>query len=160
MQISSDFWTNKVINLLDNAKEILKDKFECNSYKIEDLIVDEKKHGRNYESCIGSQFQPCIGADGNVYVCTNHRGHSKYSYGNLSENSFKKIWSNVIEKKRIMNIINNKEKFSKCTHLCKPHESNKILWTIKNNLENKSYFEILKKKSYFLIKKLKHINFI
>ena len=39
-------------------------------YKIEDLIVDVKNYGRNYKMCIGSQFQPCIGADGNVYVCT------------------------------------------------------------------------------------------
>ena len=27
-----------------------------------------KKYGRNYKECIGSQFQPCIGADNNIYV--------------------------------------------------------------------------------------------
>jgi hypothetical protein len=42
MQIESDFWLNKVINLLDSAKNILKNKFECNSYKFEDLILDKK----------------------------------------------------------------------------------------------------------------------
>ena len=75
MQISSDFWLNKVTNILEEAKQILGSKFECNAYKLEDLIVDVKNYGRNYKECIGSQFQPCIGADGNVYVCTNHRGH-------------------------------------------------------------------------------------
>lgn len=160
MQVSADFWVNKVINLLDKAKKILKNKFECNSYKIEDLIVDTKNHGRNYGACIGSQFQPCIGADGNVYVCTNHRGHARYSYGNIFKSSFKKIWSDIKNKEKIMNIINKEEKFSKCTHLCKPHESNKILWTINNNINNKNYFKDLEKKTSFLKKKLKHINFI
>lgn len=160
MQISPDFWLNKVTSLLDEAKTILNEKFECNSYKIEDLIVDVKNYGRNYKECIGSQFQPCIGADGHVYVCTNHRGHKLYSYGSIYEKSFREIWGNINEKKRIMDIINNKEKFSKCTHLCKPHESNKILWTIKNNLNSKDYFLNLKSRTKNLKKYLKHINFI
>mgnify|MGYP007000243936 len=33
MQISSDFWLNKVTNILEEAKQILGSKFECNSYK-------------------------------------------------------------------------------------------------------------------------------
>ena len=68
MQISSDFWLNKVTNILEEAKKILgsKKREKCNSYKLEDLIVDVKNYGRNYKECIGSQFQPCIGADQNV----------------------------------------------------------------------------------------------
>ena len=128
MQISSDFWLNKVVSSLEKAKVILGNKFECNEYKLEDLIVDSENYGRNYKECIGSQFQPCIGADGNVYVCTNHRGHKKYSYGSIIEKSFSKIWNDIETRKKIMNIINKKEKFSNCTQLCKPHESNKILW--------------------------------
>jgi hypothetical protein len=45
-----------------------------------------------------------------------------------------------------MNIINKKEKFSKCTHLCKPHESNKILWKINQTKNDKNYFLDLKNK--------------
>ena len=161
LQISPDFWLNKVTHLLESAKNILGEKFECNSYKIEDLIIDTKNYGRNYKQCLGSQFQPCIGADGNVYVCTNHRGHKNYSYGNIYESSFQEIWANIAEKNRIMDIINFKEKFSKCTHLCKPHESNKILYSIKEKLdEDKNYIKNLGKKSKALTKKLKHINFI
>ena len=160
VQIESDFWINKVIVSLDAAKKILGKKFECNSYKLEDLIVDGKKYGRNYKQCIGSQFQPCIGADGNVYVCTNHRGHKRYSYGNINEKNFSEIWGNVEKKKEVMDIINNKEKFSKCTHLCKPHESNKILWKIKENFENADYVKKIENTVESLKKNLKHINFI
>ena len=44
VQISSDFWIKKVINLLDQAKQTLGKKFECNDYKIDDLIIDVKKY--------------------------------------------------------------------------------------------------------------------
>ena len=37
-----------------------------------------------------------------------------------------------------MDIINKKENFKNCTHLCKPHESNKILWKIKENQKIKN----------------------
>jgi sulfatase maturation enzyme AslB (radical SAM superfamily) len=160
MQISSDFWLHKVIDLLDEAKEILNSKFECNSYKLDDLIVDVKNYGRNYKECIGSQFQPCIGADGHVYVCTNHRGHKKYSYGNIYESNFSEIWNNLEKRREIMNNINKKEKFCNCTQLCKPHESNKILWSIKTNMKDKNYINNLKDKTKKLSKTLKHINFI
>tara|TARA_B110000003_G_C16627126_1_gene525262 strand:- start:422 stop:1627 length:1206 start_codon:yes stop_codon:yes gene_type:complete len=160
MQISSDFWLNKVISSLEKAKLILGSKFECNAYKLEDLIVDVKNYGRNYKECIGSQFQPCIGADGNVYVCTNHRGHKKYSYGSINEKSFSKIWNDINSRRKTMDIINKKEKFSNCTQLCKPHESNKILWSIKSNTKDKKYLAELKKKTKDLPKTLKHINFI
>jgi cyclic pyranopterin phosphate synthase len=159
-QISSEFWAYKIIDLLNEASEILGKKFESNAYKIEDLIVDPEKYGRGYKQCIGSQFQPCIGADGHVYVCTNHRGHKKYSYGNLYEENFKKIWGNIKKRKKIMNIIDKKEKFCNCTQLCKPHESNKMLWSIKNNLKNKEAIKDLKKKSKEIGSSLIHKNFI
>ena len=159
-QISSEFWTYKIIDLLNEASQILGNKFECNSYKIEDLILDKENYGRGYKDCIGSQFQPCIGADGHVYVCTNHRGHKEYSYGNLCEESFREIWKNIKKRKSVMKIICNKEKFSKCSQLCKPHESNKMLWSIKKNLNNKEAINDLKNKSKEIGKSLIHKNFI
>lgn len=159
-QISSDFWAYKIIDLLNEANQILGKKFECNTYKIEDLIVDNKNYGRAYKECIGSQFQPCIGADGNVYVCTNHRGHKEYSYGNLNEKSFMEIWKDIKKRKEVMGKICHIEKFSKCSQLCKPHESNKMLWNIKKNLKDKNAINNLKKKSKEIGKNLVHKNFI
>jgi radical SAM protein with 4Fe4S-binding SPASM domain len=159
-QISSEFWLNEVIDLLNSASEILGKKFECNSYKLEDLMIDKKNYGRGYKECIGSQFQPCVGADGHVYVCTNHRGHKKYSYGNLKEKRFSEIWRDIKKRKEIMDLINNKEKFSKCSQLCKPHESNKILWSIKNNFKNKEFQKDLDNKFKKVKDKLVHPDFI
>ena len=59
-----------------------------------------------------------------------------------------------------MNLINKKEKFCNCTQLCKPHESNKMLWSIKNNLKNKEAIKDLKKKSKEIGSSLVHKNFI
>ena len=123
--------------------------------------MDKKKtYGREYKQCIGSQLQPCIGADGEVYVCTNHRGHKERSYGSLYEKSFSEIWGNVSKRKCVMSQIENKEKFSMCSQLCKPHESNKILWQIKNKLNDKKAIDSLKKKSLEMEKVLIHKNFI
>ena len=52
-----------------------------------------------------------------------------------------------------MDKIEKTEKFSKCSQLCKPHESNKIVWAIKNNFEDKNYIENIKQKSSELKKK-------
>ncbi len=160
-QISPDFWLNKVIKLLDKAQQILGNKFQCNSYKLKDLIVDKnKKYGREYKQCLGSQFQPCVGADGEVYVCTSHRGHKEKSYGNLKDRTFTEIWSDINKRKCVMNKIENEEKFSMCSQLCKPHESNKIIWNIKQNIHRTNLIEDLKEKSKKIENKILHKNFI
>ena len=59
-----------------------------------------------------------------------------------------------------MDKINTKEKFKNCSQLCKPHESNKILWTMKENKDDKDFNEEMKKKSEQLNGKILHHNFI
>ena len=59
-----------------------------------------------------------------------------------------------------MNKINYEQKFCKCSHLCKPHESNKILWEIKQNLKDKNFKKNLTKKSNYLKKIISHSEFI
>ena len=49
-QISEDFWLNEAVNRLDEAKKILKDKFQCNSYKLEDLISSPRHMGEIIKS--------------------------------------------------------------------------------------------------------------
>tara|TARA_Y100001963_G_scaffold160065_1_gene267533 strand:- start:1468 stop:2667 length:1200 start_codon:yes stop_codon:yes gene_type:complete len=162
-----EFWRDKVQPMLDEAKEILGDKFQVNGYKLEDLAMDRKHFGRNYKKCLGSQISPCIGADGHIYVCTNHRGWKQYSYGCLYDNkSFKEIWNDITTRKNVMNQIEEVECFSNCTKLCKPHESNKAVWDIWKNMgdmgdvEKRAYVRDLLKQQEEMKEKLEHSEFI
>ena len=162
-----EFWRDKVNPLLMEAKDILGNKFQMNSYKFEDLTTDREKFGRNYKKCLGSQVSPCIGADGHVYVCTNHRGWKQYSYGCLYDGkSFKEIWSDLRRRKAVMGLIENIECFSNCTKLCKPHESNKAIWQISQHMgslgpaEKESYIKSLLEDRAEMLKTIKHPEFI
>tara|TARA_Y100000310_G_scaffold203634_1_gene203885 strand:+ start:727 stop:1944 length:1218 start_codon:yes stop_codon:yes gene_type:complete len=166
IQRKVNFWNERVQPLLDEAKLILGTKFQINGYHLVDLAEDPSLLGRHYKKCLGSQIQPCIGADGHVYVCPNHRGYKQYSYGSLREKSFKEIWKDIENRRDIMNKIDNIECFSNCTQLCKPHESNKMFWNIYksyNELSNsnkKAYKESLFEKQKQVRKKISHTEFI
>ena len=136
IQREVEFWDEEIKPRLKEAKVILGDKYQINGYHLEDLAEDPTILGRRYKKCLGSQIQPCIGADGNVYVCTNHRGYKQYSYGNLCDKTFKEIWNDVETRQKIMHQIDDVECFSNCTELCKPHESNKILWELNETYAN------------------------
>lgn len=162
-----EFWRDEVQPLLDEAKDILGNKFQVNGYKLEDLAMDREQFGRNYKKCLGSQISPCIGADGHIYVCTNHRGWKEYSYGCLYDGkSFKEIWNDMQSRHKIMNQIENVECFKNCTKLCKPHESNKMVWEVykKNKNLNKEEWEKYKDDlfdaSNEIKSKIKHNEFI
>lgn len=129
IQRKKEFW-GIIEPLLSEAKQILGDKYQINNYKLDDLEFDTIKYGRTYQKCLGSQISPTVGADGEVYVCTNHRGYKQYSYGNLSKKRFIEIWNDLQIRKKMMNKIDDVEKFCNCTQLCKPHESNKAIWGI------------------------------
>tara|TARA_R100000278_G_scaffold101519_1_gene78072 strand:- start:3006 stop:4208 length:1203 start_codon:yes stop_codon:yes gene_type:complete len=162
-----EFWREKVQPLLEEAKDILGDKFQMNNYKFDDLVQDREAFGRNYKKCMGSQISPCIGADGHVYVCTNHRGWKQYSYGCLYDNkSFKEIWSDLTRRQSVMSLIEDTECFSNCTKLCKPHESNKAIWQISQHMgslcstEKESYIKALLEERAEMMKTITHPEFI
>ena len=115
VQRESEFWNDEVKPRLEEAKSILGDKYQINEYHLDDLADDPTLLGRTYKRCLGSQIQPCIGADGHVYVCPNHRGYKQYSYGSLREKSFKEIWNDIYKRQEVMNQIDNVECFSNCT---------------------------------------------
>ena len=159
MQRDIEFWTDKVQPLLDQAKDILGNKFQVNGYKLQDLANDRENFGRNYKKCLGSQIQPCVGADGHVYVCTNHRGWKQYSYGCLYHDSFENIWKDLSKRREVMTKIEDVECFKNCTKLCKPHESNKMVWAIHQNYDKLDKEELLQKRQE-TISSIKHPEFI
>tara|TARA_R100000008_G_scaffold21543_1_gene11345 strand:+ start:24297 stop:25496 length:1200 start_codon:yes stop_codon:yes gene_type:complete len=159
VQREIDFWNEKVEPLLDEAKEILGSKFQINGYKLTDLEQDPSLYGRNYKRCLGSQLQPCVGADSHVYVCTNHRGYKQYSYGNLRERSFKNIWNDIKKRQEVMYNIDKVECFKNCTELCKPHESNKMMWELHQNFDKINKKDLIEKQEK-IKSKIKHPEFI
>ena len=128
VQRDVEFWEEKVEPLIEEARDILGNKFQMNGYKITDLCKDPELLWRHYKKCLGSHIQPCIGADGHVYVCPNQRGYKQYSYGSLHEKSFYTIWNDLQARQAVMHQIDDVECFKFCTQLCKPHESNKMVW--------------------------------
>jgi len=142
IQRDIDFWYEHVEPRIKVAKDILGDKFQMNGYKLSDLQHDPSILGRTYKKCLGSQIQPCVGADGEVYVCCNHRGYKEYSYGNLNEKSFKDIWNDIEKRQAIMYQIDDVDKFNNCTQLCKPHESSKQVWKLYEEYENVKSSEV------------------
>jgi cyclic pyranopterin phosphate synthase len=159
-QQSADFWLDVVNGPLAEAQQILGSKYHSIAYRLNDLILHKKSQGRSYKKCLGSQIQPCIGADGLVYVCTNHRGHKKYSYGSLYEKSFREIWNDVGTRRKVMHQIEDVEHFSCCTQLCKPHESNKMMWHIHENMDNEDELARLEVRRQGLQNLLKDPEFI
>ena len=157
VQRNVEFW-EKVQPMIEQAKQILGDKFAINEYKLQDLKNDPHFFGRVYKKCLGSQIQPCVGADGHVYVCPNLRGYKQYSYGSLEDSTFEDIWNNVQFREKIMYNIEEVECFSNCTQLCKPHESNKMIWEVRENLDNEAYMNGLVKQ--FESSDIEHKEFI
>lgn len=123
-QFESKWWREKVIPLLEHAVAS-NPKIVVNDYKFKDLL--DNKHRRDYDICYGHNFVPCIGADGNVWLCTHMRDIKEYSLGNLYEQSFKEIWMGERRQEVIREID-----FKNCQFCCKNHEINKALYTIKH----------------------------
>ena len=49
--------------------------------------------------------------------------------------SFKEIWNDMQSRHSVMHQIEEQECFANCTKLCKPHESNKAVWEIHQDLQ-------------------------
>lgn len=124
------WWVNEVKPLLEGVMET-NEKAVINLYKFNDLVGDID---REYSVCYGHNFVPCIGATGDVWVCTHLRNISGYSYGNLSQQSFKEIWASDKRQEVIKKID-----LSKCQKYCRNNEINKVLFSLKENNQEGHY---------------------
>lgn len=122
----------------EEIKPLLEDVFKnnpkavINLYKFNDIT--ESNLDQPYKTCYGHQFCPCIGADGEVWICNQLRGRDGYSFGNLYRETFKDIW-NGGRRQRVIKYLN----LSKCPKLCKNNEINKILYRIKHPTDDLHY---------------------
>ena len=122
-QNEAKWWTTNVLPLSTKVFKVNK-KAVINLYKFNDLISNID---REYEVCYGHQFCPCIGATGDIWLCTHMRDIQGFSLGNLNKNTFKEIW-NGKQRRRVIKKID----FDKCQFGCKNNECNKILYQLKH----------------------------
>jgi len=95
-------------------------------YKWQDCM---QPHG--YPICYGHHFVPFIWHNGDVDVCAYHFGEGTFTFGNLREESFDKIWRGTMRSQMIhggVAVVDN------CQHCCKNHELNKTLAALAGNI--------------------------
>lgn len=128
--IEARWWKKEVEPLLEKT---MKDfpKAVINLYKFNDLKSNIE---RDYDVCYGHAFCPCIGATGDIWVCTHLRNIEGFSFGNLHNQSFETIWLSQ-NRKDVIEKIN----LSKCQKYCKNNEINKVLYRLKNPDKNGHY---------------------
>ena len=78
----------------------------------------------------------------------------------MYDKGFKEIWGDIDSRSRVMDQINNVEKFCNCTQLCKPHESNKMMWHIHENIDDEDEISSLEDLKVELHKILEDPEFI
>lgn len=133
-QISPEWWKNVIKPVLEKVFDDNK-KAVVNLYKLTDLI--ESSFDKSYDKCYGHVFCPCIGASGDVWLCTHLRGMPQYSLGNLNNSTFHEIWNSKKRDEVIKEID-----FNICQFCCKNNEINKILYQIKHP-DKKSHYNFL-----------------
>jgi radical SAM protein with 4Fe4S-binding SPASM domain len=118
---------NEVKNKYEEIKSYANKNFDVIvvEQKLDDIV--DSNYGRNYPLCLGHYFSSTITADGNVFICTEHRGIEKYKVGNLNDQGFYDIW-NSIKRRKVINCINLDE----CQPGCKGHFRTLVLEHIKN----------------------------
>ncbi|MFH0731399.1 MAG: radical SAM protein [Candidatus Omnitrophota bacterium] len=87
--------------------------------------------GRDYQHCLGLPFWAYINACGDIYACSAFLGKKEFCYGNIYQDSFKKIMAG----KRRAAIIHRaavKLDAGKCREVCRLDKINSYLWELKH----------------------------
>ncbi len=90
-----------------------------------------------YGQCLGLPFFTCIEASGDIYPCHSYMGLPDFSYGNLNETSFHKIWQGV-RRQRIVKALKSMIE-SKCRKACRLDQINRYLWQLQNAPEHVNF---------------------
>ena len=77
----------------------------------------------SYSGCHGSQFTGAITATGDVCICCVLKGYPEYTFGNVNEKSFHKIW----DSKRRKEVMKNLKIARDCVPFCRCDRMNSFL---------------------------------
>ena len=86
--------------------------------------------GIDYSKCYGLPFITLIDAKGNVLPCNLFYNKKEFTYGNLYEQSFNKIWDGEA-RQRVLEKI-NKKGTKDCRRGCRLDVVNRYLQRLKN----------------------------
>lgn len=128
--IERRWWKEEVEPLLLKSME-LDNRVVINYYKFNDLVSDIE---REYDVCYGHSFSPCLGATGDLWVCTHLRNIDGYSFGNINTQDFEEIWKSQNREKVVKNID-----ISRCQKYCRNNEINKVLYQLRHGGEEGHY---------------------
>jgi len=88
--------------------------------------------GHSYKKCYSTPyFWAHLMADGSLYGCSAYLQQSKFSYGNVKENSFQTVWESEKRQKSIL-YVKEKLDISGCRQNCRMDEVNGYLWRLKH----------------------------
>lgn len=126
------YFKNENIQINEEVWNFLK---ELNHPKV-NISVDKFKDLNNqnlfpFETCEGHFFSPILNSDGDIKVCMYHPTDSRFSFGNIHQNSLEEIWSSQ-QRKDSIQFIRNLDYKKNCQMCCKLFELNKFIDFIKN----------------------------
>jgi MoaA/NifB/PqqE/SkfB family radical SAM enzyme len=124
-------WLKEVMDCL-KLVESMDPRVKIAWYKFNDLLAPNC--GRTYMKCYGHNFLGGISADCTVWFCLNYRYCRGKNIGSLKHQSWEEIWQGQ-KKKNLEKTID----VTKCPKLCRPHELNKILDTLKKDNPHKNF---------------------
>jgi len=93
---------------------------------------------RNYKHCLALPFWSYIDAGGTVWGCSAYLNNERFSYGNIYENTFKKIWESE-KRKNSVQWVEEKLDTNQCRLNCRMDEINRYLWDLRHPLEHVNF---------------------
>lgn len=133
-------FNNFVINLekYNEIEEELK-KFNTDSFKVffREETIKRIQEGNIYQDCYGLSFFCLIDAKGNVIPCNLFYENPEFSYGNINEQSFSRIWEGE-KRKQVLEKI-RKKGIKDCRAGCRCDVINRYLERLKFPLAHDNF---------------------
>lgn len=86
---------------------------------------------KDYRRCFGLPFWAYIDASGDVYACSAFLGKKDFIYGNIYQESFKKIMEGA-RRKKIIRRVSKTLDVDACRQACRLDKINSYLWELKH----------------------------
>lgn len=93
---------------------------------------------RNYKHCLALPFWSYIDAGGTVWGCSAYLNDERFSYGNIYETTFEKIWTGEKRGKFVRWAMEELDT-NKCRLNCRMDEINRYLWELRHPPEHVNF---------------------